>query len=92
MKIFLLPGDAVIPIISGLFTDEYGAIAAATQFGFTSAELTTIAMMGLVCHSLPVEYALSRKIGLPAGKFVLYRVFAAVIVGLIISRIGGVLL
>ncbi|NLT49127.1 MAG: nucleoside recognition protein [Clostridiales bacterium] len=92
MKIFRLPGEAVVPLITGLFTDEYGAIAASSQFGFTGAEITTIAMMGLVCHSLPVEYALSRQIGLPAGKFVLYRVFAAIIVGLIISRLGGVFL
>ncbi|HAF60682.1 MAG TPA: hypothetical protein DCK81_06040 [Clostridiales bacterium UBA9856] len=92
MKIFLLPGEASIPLISGFFTDEYGAIAAATQFGFTPVEITTIAMVNLVFHSIPVEYALSRKIGLPAGKFVLYRVIAAVIVGLIVSRIGGIFL
>jgi hypothetical protein len=49
-------------------------------------------MVNLVFHSIPVEYALSRKIGLPAGKFVLYRVIAAVIVGLIVSRIGGIFL
>jgi len=35
---------------------------------------------------------LSRKIGLPAGKIVIYRILAAVVVGLIISRLGGVLL
>ena len=92
MRIFKLPGDAVVPLITGLFTDEYGAIAAASQFDFTAAELTTVAMIGLVCHSLPVEYALSRKIGLPAGKIVIYRILAAVVVGLIISRLGGVLL
>src|SRR5690554_3178419 len=48
MRIFRLPGDAVIPLITGLFTDEYGAIATASQFEFTPAELTTIAMIGLV--------------------------------------------
>ncbi|MFA5634832.1 MAG: nucleoside recognition domain-containing protein [Anaerovoracaceae bacterium] len=92
MRFFLLPGEAVVPLITGLFTDEYGAIATASQFGFTTAEITTIAMIGLVCHSLPVEYALSRQIGLPAGRFVLFRVFGAVIVGLAISRLGGVFL
>ncbi len=92
MRAFLLPGEAVVPLITGLFTDEYGAIAATSQFGFTSAEVTTIAMIGLVCHSLPVEYALSRQIGLPAGKFVLYRALAAIMVGLVISRLGGVFL
>lgn len=92
MRVFSLPPDGVVPIITGIFTDEYGAIATASQFGFTAAEITTIAMMNLVCHSLPVEYALTRKIGLPAGKFLIYRIVAAVFVGIIISRLGGVFL
>lgn len=92
MRIFSLPADAAIPLITGFFTDEYGSIAAASQFDFTSWELTTIAMVGLVCHSLPVEYALSKRIGLPGGKFVLYRLFAALLVGLLISFIGGIFL
>ncbi|GAB1475981.1 hypothetical protein MASR2M70_08130 [Bacillota bacterium] len=91
MVFFKLPAKAAIPIITGLFTDEYGAIATASQFDFTPWELTTIAMIGLTCHSLPVEYALSKRIGLPAGRFVLYRIFAAVIIGGIIAWIGGVL-
>ncbi|HZK01267.1 MAG TPA: hypothetical protein VFC96_00210 [Anaerovoracaceae bacterium] len=92
MGIFSLPSTAAIPIITGIFTDEYGAIATATQFDFTMWQLTTIAMINLVCHGLPVEYALSKKIGLPAGRFVAYRVVSAVLIGLIISWIGGVLL
>lgn len=92
MGLFRLPANAAIPIITGLFTDEYATIAAAVQFDFTGWELTTIAMINLVCHSIPVEYALSKKIGLPAGRFVLYRALSAVIVGLIIAGIGGVLL
>ncbi len=89
MSFFNLPADAAISLITGLFTDEYGAIAAASQFEFTSWELTTIAMIGLVCHSLPVEYALSKRIGLPAGKFVVYRLFAATIIGALMAGLGG---
>lgn len=92
MGLFRLPAAAAIPLITGLFTDEYATIAAANQFDFTGWELTSIAMINLVCHSLPVEYALSNKIGFPGGKFVLFRVFAAIIVGLILAIIGGVFL
>ncbi len=92
MGMFLLPGDAAVPLITGFFTDEYGAIATASQFGFSAAEITTIAIMNLTCHSLPVEYALSRKIGLPAGKFLIYRVFAAVLAGIAAAYIGGAIL
>lgn len=92
MGLFLLPPEAVVPLITGVFTDEYGTIAATNQFAFTSAEITTIAMIGMVFHSIPVEYAVTRKIGLPAGRFVVFRFVAAVLMGILVSRIGGVLL
>src|SRR5690554_2301259 len=63
MRIFNLPGEAVVPLITGVFTDEYGTIAATRQFDFDTLQITTIAMICLVFHSIPVEYALSRKIG-----------------------------
>lgn len=88
MAFFKLPSEAAVPLIAGLFTDEYGMIAVSYQFEFTSWELTTIAMVGLACHSIPMEYVLSKKIGLPAGKFVLYRVFAAIVIGFIVAQIG----
>lgn len=58
MKFFNLPGDAIIPLITAFFTDEYSTIAAMSTFDFTTAEITTIAMMALVAHSIPVEAAL----------------------------------
>ncbi len=92
MGIFKLPSEAVVPLIAGVFTDEYGAIATASQFHFTAAELTTIAMFNLAFHSIPVEYALSRKIGLPGGKFVLYRFFIGIVIAVFTAWVGGVLL
>lgn len=92
MGLFRLPPEAVVPIITGVFTDEYGAIATASQFNFTGAELTTIAMIGLVFHSIPVEFALSQRIGLPAAKFVLYRFIASILVGILTAQIGGIFL
>ncbi|NLY71324.1 MAG: hypothetical protein GX076_06570 [Clostridiales bacterium] len=92
MGIYNLPGEAVVPLIAGVFTDEYGTIAATRQFDFDSLQITTIAMICLVFHSIPVEYALSRKIGLPAGKLVLYRLIMAIIIGLITAWIGGLFL
>lgn len=89
MSFFNLPADASISLITSLFSDEYSVIAVASQFEFTSWELTTIAMICLACHSLPVEYALSKRIGLPAGKLVIYRMFAATIIGAVMAGLGG---
>ncbi len=92
MMIFRLPSEAAIPLITGFFTDEYSAIAVTSQFDLSSWEITTIAMINLMCHSLPVEFALSKRIGLPAGRFLAYRVMAAMAIGLILAFVGGVLI
>ncbi|MCR5482358.1 MAG: hypothetical protein K6F52_06140 [Clostridia bacterium] len=92
MKIFNLPSEAVVAVVSGFFTDEYGVVAALSGFDFTMAEITTVAMINLTMHSIPVESAIARKIGLPAGKFFAFRVCMAVLVGIMIGWMGGVLL
>lgn len=92
MKLFNLPGDAAVPIITGLFTDEYGCVAAMGGFEFPTAAITTIAMVNLMAHSIPVETAIAHKIGFSSGKLAVYRVAAAVLVGIFIGWLGGVFL
>lgn len=92
MKFFHLPGDAIVPLITGLFTDEYSTIAAMSSFSFTTAQITTIAMIVLVAHSMPVEAAIAQKIGLSAAKFSAFRIVAAILMGLFIGWIGGIFL
>jgi Fe2+ transport system protein B len=91
MQFFHLPGNAIVPLIAGFFTDEYGAIAAMSTFDYTTAEITTIAMISLVAHSMPVESALAQKIGMSAAKFAVFRILTAVAVGLLVGWIGGLL-
>jgi len=91
MKFFHLPGNAIVPLITGFFTDEYSTIAVMRTFDFTSAEITTIAMFVLVAHSMPVESAIAQKIGMSAARFALFRILSAIAVGLLIGWLGGVL-
>ena len=90
MSIFKLPGDAIVPIVTGLFTDEYGVIAAMKSFDFSMAKITTIAMIALTAHSLPVESALAQKIGFPPGKILIMRIVLAIVLGLLTGWLGGV--
>ena len=92
MGMFKLPGDAVVPIITGIFTDEYGVVAAMGGFDFTAAGITTIAMISLTFHSIPVESAIAQKIGFPALPFALFRLFFAIVFGLLVGWLGGVFL
>lgn len=92
MKFLHLPGSGVVPLITGMFTDEYSTIAVMSTFDFTTAEITTIAMFVLVAHSVPVEAAIAQKIGLSAFKFSVFRILAAIAVGMLMGWIGGLIL
>ena len=92
MDLFNLPGDAVIPIISGIFGDEYAVIAAMSAFSFDKAAITTIAMIVLCCHSIPVETAITHKIGMPAWKIAVFRFALAIFTGIFVGFLGGLIL
>ncbi len=91
MKLFNLPGDAIIPIITGFFTDEYGTIAVLSQLNLTAAQITTVAMIVLVAHSVPVEAAIAQKVGLNFVKFTTLRLVMAILIGLLIGWMGVLL-
>ena len=87
-----MPGEAAAPIIAGILSDEYGCIAAMQGFSFGAVAVTTIAMINLCFHSIPVESAINGRIGFAVWKIILFRLCLAVLVGLAVSRLGGVLL
>lgn len=91
MGIFNLPGNAIVPIITGIFTDEYGVIAAMKSFDLSMAQITTIAMIILTAHSIPVESALARKIGFAPGRLAVFRIALAILIGMLVGWLGGVL-
>lgn len=92
MRIFNLPAESVVPLVTGLLTDEYGVAAALNNFNFTAAQITTIAMIVLVCHSIPVESAVAQKIGMSAWKFAVFRMIFAIFTGISVGWIGGLIL
>lgn len=91
MGLFNLPGDAIMPIVTGVFTDEYGAIAVMSQLNLTTSQITTVAMIVLVAHGVPVEAAIAQKVGLNFLKFTAYRLLMAILVGLLIGWLGVLL-
>lgn len=91
MKLFNLPGEAAIPFITGLFVDEYGAIAAMKTISLNPQHITTLAVMILFCHILFIETALMKKLGLSIAFFVSFRFALAIIFGIIVGQLGAVL-
>jgi len=92
MRIFGLPGDAVLPVITGFFADEYAVVAALSGFSFSKAEVTVIAMIILCLHGVPVETVITKKIGMPAGRIVLFRLGLAAMTGILAGWLASVFL
>ena len=90
MRVFGLPSGAVVPILTGFFTDEYSVVAAMSQFPFTTAQITIIAMIILCLHGAPVESVIARKIGLSAWKLIIFRFVMAVGTGIIVAYLASV--
>jgi len=91
MGLFGLSGEAALPIITGYLLDEYAVIAAMGAVELSGYSVTIVAVMALIAHSLPVEGAIVRKLGLSATFFTIHRILAAMIVGVALNFIGVVL-
>jgi len=89
MRIFGLPGEAVVPIVVGAFADEYATAAVMNGFSFNAAHSTIIAMVVLAFHSLPVETVITRQIGMPAFRMALLRLGLAVFTGIVVAIISA---
>lgn len=91
MQIFGLPGEMAIVWTTGIVTNIYGAIAVfmmiAADLPMTGAQMTVLTTLLLVCHALPVELALTHKVG---GHFLylgFVRFFGAFLCGAILHQI-----
>jgi len=88
MGVFGLPGEAALPIITGFVLDDYGAIAAIKAVGLSGYSVLIVAVMTLITHSLFVEGAIVRKLGLRVTFFTTYRLIATVVMGLAFNFAG----
>jgi len=82
LGIFGLPGEAAIVLVLGNMVNLYAAIGAMVSLPLTVREITILAIMLSFCHSLLVETALVKRIGLSAIKVIAVRVGLAIISGL----------
>jgi hypothetical protein len=82
MGLFGLPGEAAIVLVMGNVVNLYASIGAMASLTLSIKEITILAIMLSFCHSLLVETALAKKIGLSAVKVIAVRVALAVVSGL----------
>lgn len=87
MKFFGLPGEAALVIVSGWTVNLYGAIAALAGLEFTVRQVTILATMLGITHSLVLETAIiTRMKGRPVTVLA-FRISMGIIAGFIMNLI-----
>jgi hypothetical protein len=89
MALLHLPGEAALPILSGMLVNEYTGIALMTVIPFSTAQMTLIAIFIMIAHSLILEAAIQMKAGINAFKITVIRLIAAIVTVLAVGYFLG---
>lgn len=94
MALFGLPGEMAIVWTTAIVTNIYGAIAVLLMFSsevsLSVAQATVLGTMILICHSLPVELALTHRVGGSYRFLGILRFFGACLAGAILHLIYSI--
>jgi hypothetical protein len=63
-SVLQLPAETAMAICAGVFLNLYAAVAFAAPLGLSSYEWTILGVFLGVCHSIPVENAIMKKLGI----------------------------
>lgn len=85
MRLVGLPGEASIAVVLGLLTNLYAAIGAIASLGLSSKEVTIIALMLLISHSIPMETAVARKVGVSGLVMTSIRLILSILTGMLLN-------
>ena len=84
-----LPAMAALPLLAGLLTGIYGAIAAMSVLPFTTEQMTLMAIFLLIAHSLIQEGMVQHRSGCPAWMATMVRLTAAVLTVFVVGWMMG---
>ncbi|HHW40061.1 MAG TPA: nucleoside recognition protein [Syntrophomonadaceae bacterium] len=86
-----LPGEAALSLVLGVFINIYSGIGALLPLIHTvpldAKQITIISTMLVICHSIPLESAVSQKTGVPFWQVTLLRAVVACITGIILNLV-----
>ncbi|SIQ45296.1 hypothetical protein SAMN05920897_10924 [Alkalispirochaeta americana] len=84
-----LPGEATLVVTTGALVTIYPAIGMITSLQFSTAQITVMALMILICHNLFVETAVQARVGSHPVRIVMVRLVTALVVGILAGRFLG---
>jgi hypothetical protein len=86
-----LPGSAALPILLGCLLNLYAAIGAMSALPLATEQITVLAVLLLISHSLIVEGAVVQKAGMNGLAFSLLRLVAGFAAGAVVNQLWGLL-
>lgn len=89
MSIFGLPGEASLVLILSYFSGQYAALGGMAALDLTGFQITTIAIMCAIAHSLITEGAVVKKLGVSTLASVVVRLLFSTLMGFLYYRIFG---
>ena len=87
MQIFGLPGGAALAIVLGNAVNLYAAMAVIATLGLSSQQVTILAVMLGICHSLPMEVTITQKMGTKYMALMFIRLISSGLSGLALKQI-----
>jgi hypothetical protein len=91
MGLIGLPGEAAVPIVLGNLLNLYAAIGAILSLELTVKQVFILALMLSFSHTMPVEVAVCRKVGVSVLAVISFRVSLAVASAVLVNALwpGG---
>ena len=87
MQIFGLPGGAALAIVLGNTVNLYAAIAVIASLKMSSPQVTILAVMLAVSHSLPMEITITQKMRTKYVTILFLRLSVSALVGMALKQI-----
>lgn len=84
-EILGLPPGVALALAAGFFFNLYAGIAVAASLGLTGFEWTIVGTFLAICHSIPLEVAVLKKVGFPVIPHSVVRLFAGLIGGVLVA-------
>ncbi|MDK9711477.1 nucleoside recognition domain-containing protein [Acidaminobacter sp.] len=85
MQLFGLPGEAAIAMVMGNLLNLYAGIGVMATLPLTMKQITIMAVMLSFSHSLLVETAVSKRVGVSIPMILSVRIGLAVISGILLN-------
>ena len=82
-----LPGASSIAFLTGATSTTYAALAVMMSMELTLRQATIIAIMVLICHALPLECTVNKKVGSKPFRMGLLRICGALLAAVYLNLV-----